>query len=168
MMELRWDNAYKDFTTFLEHNRCSTGNPASSNPLSLFLSPPSPFYYSYFLPFSSTEFLEKEKTRGATSGKTSLFLVGLWLLWFCDMDCSHRCWPCLLTNTDFFFLAVSRRKDQNVLSPVNCWNLLLNQVKRESRDHTTLSDIYLNNIIPRFVQVSEDSGRLFKKVNSYF
>ncbi|ETE57613.1 SLIT-ROBO Rho GTPase-activating protein 2, partial [Ophiophagus hannah] len=54
------------------------------------------------------------------------------------------------------------RKDQNVLSPVNCWNLLLNQVKRESRDHTTLSDIYLNNIIPRFVQVSEDSGRLFK------
>uniref|UniRef100_G1QIE6 SLIT-ROBO Rho GTPase activating protein 2 n=1 Tax=Nomascus leucogenys TaxID=61853 RepID=G1QIE6_NOMLE len=53
--------------------------------------------------------------------------------------------------------------DQNVLSPVNCWNLLLNQVKRESRDHTTLSDIYLNNIIPRFVQVSEDSGRLFKK-----
>lgn len=56
------------------------------------------------------------------------------------------------------------RKDQNVLSPVNCWNLLLNQVKRESRDHTTLSDIYLNNIIPRFVQVSEDSGRLFKKV----
>ncbi|GAB1285402.1 SLIT-ROBO Rho GTPase-activating protein 2 [Apodemus speciosus] len=54
-------------------------------------------------------------------------------------------------------------KDQNVLSPVNCWNLLLNQVKRESRDHTTLSDIYLNNIIPRFVQVSEDSGRLFKK-----
>ncbi|XP_062365720.1 SLIT-ROBO Rho GTPase-activating protein 2 isoform X3 [Cinclus cinclus] len=55
------------------------------------------------------------------------------------------------------------KKDQNVLSPVNCWNLLLNQVKRESRDHTTLSDIYLNNIIPRFVQVSEDSGRLFKK-----
>lgn len=51
-----------------------------------------------------------------------------------------------------------------MLSPVNCWNLLLNQVKRESRDHTTLSDIYLNNIIPRFVQVSEDSGRLFKKV----
>ncbi|KAK2534863.1 hypothetical protein Q9233_003982 [Columba guinea] len=54
-------------------------------------------------------------------------------------------------------------KDQNVLSPVNCWNLLLNPVKQESQDHTTLSDIYLNNIIPCFVQVSEDSGRLFKK-----
>ncbi|KAK6318918.1 hypothetical protein J4Q44_G00101290 [Coregonus suidteri] len=55
------------------------------------------------------------------------------------------------------------KKEQSVLSPVNCWNLLLTQVKRESRDHTTLSDLYLNNIIPRFAQVSEDSGRLFKK-----
>ncbi|KAG1949475.1 SLIT-ROBO Rho GTPase-activating protein 2 isoform X2 [Pimephales promelas] len=55
------------------------------------------------------------------------------------------------------------KKEQNVLSPVNCWNLLLTQVKRESRDHATLSDLYLNNIIPRFAQISEDSGRLFKK-----
>uniref|UniRef100_A0A668AQA7 SLIT-ROBO Rho GTPase activating protein 2 n=1 Tax=Myripristis murdjan TaxID=586833 RepID=A0A668AQA7_9TELE len=55
------------------------------------------------------------------------------------------------------------KKEQSVLSPVNCWNLLLVQVKRESRDHATLSDLYLNNIIPRFAQVSEDSGRLFKK-----
>ncbi|KAJ8258281.1 hypothetical protein COCON_G00172930 [Conger conger] len=55
------------------------------------------------------------------------------------------------------------RKEQNVLSPVSCWNLLLAQVKGESRDHATLSDLYLNNIIPRFAQVSDDSGRLFKK-----
>ncbi|XP_030632234.1 SLIT-ROBO Rho GTPase-activating protein 2 isoform X2 [Chanos chanos] len=55
------------------------------------------------------------------------------------------------------------KKEQIVLSPVNCWNLLLSQVKRESRDHATLSDLYLNNIIPRFAQISEDSGRLFKK-----
>ncbi|XP_043572256.1 SLIT-ROBO Rho GTPase-activating protein 2 isoform X1 [Chiloscyllium plagiosum] len=55
------------------------------------------------------------------------------------------------------------KKDQNILSPVNCWYLLLNQVRRESKDHTTLSDIYLNNIIPRFAQVSDDSVRLFKK-----
>ncbi|XP_045547807.1 SLIT-ROBO Rho GTPase-activating protein 2 isoform X1 [Salmo salar] len=55
------------------------------------------------------------------------------------------------------------KKEQSVLSPVNCWNLLLSQVKRDSRDHATLSDLYLNNIIPRFAQVSEDSGRLFKK-----
>ncbi|KAG7264226.1 hypothetical protein CRUP_014127, partial [Coryphaenoides rupestris] len=58
----------------------------------------------------------------------------------------------------------TQRKEQSVLSAVNCWNLLLSQVKRESRDHATLSDLYLNNIIPRFAQVSEDSGRLFKKV----
>uniref|UniRef100_A0A3Q4ANX6 SLIT-ROBO Rho GTPase activating protein 2a n=1 Tax=Mola mola TaxID=94237 RepID=A0A3Q4ANX6_MOLML len=55
------------------------------------------------------------------------------------------------------------KKEQSILSPVNCWNLLLLQVKRESRDHATLSDLYLNNIIPRFAQVSEDSVRLFKK-----
>lgn len=55
------------------------------------------------------------------------------------------------------------KKEQSILSPLNCWNLLLLQVKRESRDHATLSDLYLNNIIPRFAQVSEDSGRLFKK-----
>ncbi|XP_062843181.1 SLIT-ROBO Rho GTPase-activating protein 2 isoform X2 [Trichomycterus rosablanca] len=55
------------------------------------------------------------------------------------------------------------RKEQTVLSPMNCWNLLLTQVKRESRDHATLSDLYLNNVIPRFSQISEDSGRLFKK-----
>ncbi|KAJ8377507.1 hypothetical protein AAFF_G00259750 [Aldrovandia affinis] len=55
------------------------------------------------------------------------------------------------------------RKEQSVLSPVSCWNLLLSQVKREGRDHATLSELYLNNIIPRFTQVSDDSGRLFKK-----
>ncbi|XP_069797978.1 SLIT-ROBO Rho GTPase-activating protein 2 isoform X2 [Narcine bancroftii] len=55
------------------------------------------------------------------------------------------------------------KRDQNILSPVNCWYLLLNQVRRESKDHTTLSDIYLTNIIPRFSQISDDSVRLFKK-----
>lgn len=56
------------------------------------------------------------------------------------------------------------RKDQNLLSPVNCWYLLLNQVRRESKDHATLSEIYLNNVIMRFMQISEDSTRMFKKV----
>uniref|UniRef100_A0A286XZQ3 SLIT-ROBO Rho GTPase-activating protein 1 n=1 Tax=Cavia porcellus TaxID=10141 RepID=A0A286XZQ3_CAVPO len=58
------------------------------------------------------------------------------------------------------------KKDQNLLSPVNCWYLLLNQVRRESKDHATLSDIYLNNVIMRFMQISEDSTRMFKKVYS--
>uniref|UniRef100_H0XQU0 SLIT-ROBO Rho GTPase-activating protein 1 n=1 Tax=Otolemur garnettii TaxID=30611 RepID=H0XQU0_OTOGA len=55
------------------------------------------------------------------------------------------------------------KKDQNLLSPVNCWYLLLNQVRRESKDHATLGDIYLNNVITRFTQISEDSTRMFKK-----
>uniref|UniRef100_A0AAQ5XEB7 SLIT-ROBO Rho GTPase-activating protein 1 n=1 Tax=Amphiprion ocellaris TaxID=80972 RepID=A0AAQ5XEB7_AMPOC len=37
------------------------------------------------------------------------------------------------------------------------------QVRRESKDHATLSDIYLNNVIMRFMQISEDSTRLLKK-----
>uniref|UniRef100_A0A8K9WPW9 SLIT-ROBO Rho GTPase-activating protein 2 n=1 Tax=Oncorhynchus mykiss TaxID=8022 RepID=A0A8K9WPW9_ONCMY len=49
------------------------------------------------------------------------------------------------------------RKDKEIVAEYET------QVKRESRDHATLSDLYLNNIIPRFAQVSEDSGRLFKK-----
>ncbi|XP_015243828.1 PREDICTED: SLIT-ROBO Rho GTPase-activating protein 3 isoform X1 [Cyprinodon variegatus] len=55
------------------------------------------------------------------------------------------------------------RKDQHLLSSVNCWYLLLNQTRRESRDHATLSDIYTNNVIVRLAQISEDVIRLFKK-----
>lgn len=88
-------------------------------------------------------------------------------------------------------LSVSCRKDQNLLSPVNCWYLLLNQVRhvsawtgnmktphiflthpfsrsqvrRESKDHATLSDLYLNNVISRLTHISEDSARLLKRVS---
>ncbi|KAJ8265404.1 hypothetical protein COCON_G00145030 [Conger conger] len=55
------------------------------------------------------------------------------------------------------------RKDQHLLSPVNCWYLVLNQTRRESRDHATLNDIYTNNVIVRLSQVGEDVIRLFKK-----
>uniref|UniRef100_A0A8C5A847 SLIT-ROBO Rho GTPase-activating protein 3-like n=1 Tax=Gadus morhua TaxID=8049 RepID=A0A8C5A847_GADMO len=55
------------------------------------------------------------------------------------------------------------KKDQNLLSTVNCWYLVLNQTRRESRDHATLSDIYNNNIIVRLAHVGEDVIRLFKK-----
>uniref|UniRef100_A0A8C9XG05 SLIT-ROBO Rho GTPase-activating protein 1 n=1 Tax=Sander lucioperca TaxID=283035 RepID=A0A8C9XG05_SANLU len=58
------------------------------------------------------------------------------------------------------------KKDQNLLSPVNCWYLLLNQVRRESKDHATLSDLYLNNVISRLTHISEDSARLLKRVSS--
>uniref|UniRef100_A0A8C9SW05 SLIT-ROBO Rho GTPase-activating protein 1 n=1 Tax=Scleropages formosus TaxID=113540 RepID=A0A8C9SW05_SCLFO len=55
------------------------------------------------------------------------------------------------------------RKDQHLLSPVNCWFLILNQTKRESRDHAILADIYTNNVTVRLSQVSEDVIRLFKR-----
>ncbi|CAB1333776.1 unnamed protein product, partial [Coregonus sp. 'balchen'] len=56
-----------------------------------------------------------------------------------------------------------QQKDQNLLSPVNCWYLLLNQVRRESKDHATLSDLYLNNVITRLTHISDDSARLLKR-----
>uniref|UniRef100_A0A8C5GJL4 SLIT-ROBO Rho GTPase-activating protein 1 n=1 Tax=Gouania willdenowi TaxID=441366 RepID=A0A8C5GJL4_GOUWI len=55
------------------------------------------------------------------------------------------------------------KKDQNLLSTVNCWYLVLEQTRRESRDHATLSDIYNNNVIVRLAHVGEDVMRLFKK-----
>lgn len=67
-----------------------------------------------------------------------------------------------------FFLFVFFRKDQHLLSSVNCWYLVLNQTRRESRDHATLSDIYTNNVILRLAQISEDVIRLFKKVSKTY
>uniref|UniRef100_A0A671QFW4 SLIT-ROBO Rho GTPase-activating protein 3 n=1 Tax=Sinocyclocheilus anshuiensis TaxID=1608454 RepID=A0A671QFW4_9TELE len=57
----------------------------------------------------------------------------------------------------------SHQKEQHLLSSVNCWYLVLNQTRRESRDHATLNDIYINNVIVRLAQISEDVIRLFKK-----
>lgn len=62
------------------------------------------------------------------------------------------------------FFVYSPRKDQHLLSPVNCWYLVLTQTRRESRDHATLNDIFTNNVIVRLSQISEDVIRLFKKV----
>lgn len=56
------------------------------------------------------------------------------------------------------------RKEQQLLSPVNCWYLVLTQTRRESRDHATLNDILLNNVSVRLAQVADDVIRLFKKV----
>uniref|UniRef100_A0A8C6L5Y1 SLIT-ROBO Rho GTPase-activating protein 1 n=1 Tax=Nothobranchius furzeri TaxID=105023 RepID=A0A8C6L5Y1_NOTFU len=61
------------------------------------------------------------------------------------------------------FFSPNFRKDQNLLSTVNCWYLVLDQTRRESRDHATLSDIYNNNVIVRLAHVGEDVIRLFKK-----
>ncbi|NXG47408.1 SRGP3 protein, partial [Psilopogon haemacephalus] len=55
------------------------------------------------------------------------------------------------------------KKEQQLLSPVNCWYLVLTQTRRESRDHATLNDILLNNVSVRLAQVADDVIRLFKK-----
>uniref|UniRef100_A0A3B4B2T5 SLIT-ROBO Rho GTPase-activating protein 1 n=1 Tax=Periophthalmus magnuspinnatus TaxID=409849 RepID=A0A3B4B2T5_9GOBI len=55
------------------------------------------------------------------------------------------------------------KKDQHLVSTVNCWYLVLEQTRRESRDHATLSDIYNNNVIVRLAHIGEDVIRLFKK-----
>uniref|UniRef100_A0A8C6WYU2 SLIT-ROBO Rho GTPase-activating protein 1 n=1 Tax=Neogobius melanostomus TaxID=47308 RepID=A0A8C6WYU2_9GOBI len=55
------------------------------------------------------------------------------------------------------------RKDQHLVSTVNCWYLVLEQTRRESRDHGTLADIYNNNVIVRLAHIGEDVIRLFKK-----
>ncbi|XP_038604206.1 rho GTPase-activating protein 4 isoform X2 [Tachyglossus aculeatus] len=57
----------------------------------------------------------------------------------------------------------SFRKDQNLLSPVHCWYVLLNQTRQESRDHGVLSELYGTSLTQRLLHISEDVGRLVKK-----
>ncbi|XP_078062887.1 SLIT-ROBO Rho GTPase-activating protein 3-like, partial [Mustelus asterias] len=55
------------------------------------------------------------------------------------------------------------RKDQNLLSTVNCWYVILDQTRRESKDHVSLSEIYSTNIVLRLSHISEDVTRISKK-----
>ncbi|KAM8934231.1 rho GTPase-activating protein 4 [Pelodytes ibericus] len=57
----------------------------------------------------------------------------------------------------------SFRKEQHLLSPVNCWYMILNQTRQESRDHAALSDVYTSHLIPRLTHIGEDLSRLAKK-----
>ncbi|XP_078520715.1 rho GTPase-activating protein 4 isoform X2 [Lissotriton helveticus] len=55
------------------------------------------------------------------------------------------------------------RKDQNLLSPVNCWYMILNQTRQESRDHGALSEVYTGFLTQRLTHIGEDVARLSKK-----
>uniref|UniRef100_F7C377 Rho GTPase activating protein 4 n=1 Tax=Xenopus tropicalis TaxID=8364 RepID=F7C377_XENTR len=55
------------------------------------------------------------------------------------------------------------RKEQNLLSPVNCWYTIMNHTRQESRDHGALSDVYTSHLIPRLAHIGEDLTRLSKK-----
>uniref|UniRef100_A0A4W3GWP5 F-BAR domain-containing protein n=1 Tax=Callorhinchus milii TaxID=7868 RepID=A0A4W3GWP5_CALMI len=56
------------------------------------------------------------------------------------------------------------RSESNLLSPVNCWYLILSQTRKESKDHVALSEVYTNNITLRLAHISEDVSRLSKRV----
>lgn len=58
------------------------------------------------------------------------------------------------------------RKDQNLPSPLNCWYTILNQTRQASRDHGALSEIYTGHLALRLVHISEDVGRLARKVGA--
>ncbi|XP_043935256.1 SLIT-ROBO Rho GTPase-activating protein 3-like [Protopterus annectens] len=55
------------------------------------------------------------------------------------------------------------RKDQNLLSPVNCWYQILNQTRQESKDRAVLHEIFVNNLTHRLTHISDDVTRLSKK-----
>uniref|UniRef100_A0A8D2M030 Rho GTPase activating protein 4 n=1 Tax=Varanus komodoensis TaxID=61221 RepID=A0A8D2M030_VARKO len=58
------------------------------------------------------------------------------------------------------------RKDQNLPSPLNCWYTILNQTRQASRDHGALSEIYTGHLALRLMHISEDVGRLARKVGA--
>ncbi|XP_041130853.1 SLIT-ROBO Rho GTPase-activating protein 3-like isoform X2 [Polyodon spathula] len=55
------------------------------------------------------------------------------------------------------------RKEQDLLSSVSCWHLILNHTRQESREHAVLSDTYSNSMVVRLCHITEDTGRLSKK-----
>ncbi|XP_066436880.1 rho GTPase-activating protein 4 isoform X2 [Eleutherodactylus coqui] len=55
------------------------------------------------------------------------------------------------------------RKEQPLLSPVNCWYMILNHTRQESRDYAALGDVYSSHLIPRLTHTGEDLLRLTKK-----
>ncbi|CAJ0935668.1 unnamed protein product, partial [Ranitomeya imitator] len=56
------------------------------------------------------------------------------------------------------------RKDQPLLSPINCLYMVLNHTRQESRDYAAISDVYSSHLIPRLTHTGEDLIRLTKKI----
>ncbi|KAG8554367.1 hypothetical protein GDO81_003773 [Engystomops pustulosus] len=56
-----------------------------------------------------------------------------------------------------------QRKEQPLLSPVNCLYMILNHTRQESRDYAALNDVYSSHLIPRLTHTGEDLVRLTKK-----
>ncbi|KAK8383030.1 hypothetical protein O3P69_011505 [Scylla paramamosain] len=56
-----------------------------------------------------------------------------------------------------------KREQLHLLSVYSCWNSLVNQTRKDARDHAAMADVYLNNIIPRFTQIQDDVQRIYKR-----
>jgi len=56
-----------------------------------------------------------------------------------------------------------RRDGWSTFSSLQLWDLLVDQTKKSSRDHSALSEIYSNHMLQRFTQINEDLQRIYKK-----
>ncbi|XP_069785302.1 SLIT-ROBO Rho GTPase-activating protein 3-like isoform X2 [Narcine bancroftii] len=55
------------------------------------------------------------------------------------------------------------RKEQNVLSPVNCWYQILSQTRQQSRQHGALHEIFANHLTVQLAHIGEDVTRIARK-----
>jgi SLIT-ROBO Rho GTPase activating protein len=59
-----------------------------------------------------------------------------------------------------------RRDGWQLFSSVQLWEQMVNHIKKSSRDHAALSDIYTCHIVQRCNQINEDLQRIYKKVRT--
>lgn len=56
-----------------------------------------------------------------------------------------------------------RRENSTLFSSLQLWEVLIQQTKRTSKDHSALAEIYSNNIVTRCQQINEDLYRINRK-----
>ncbi|KPP75023.1 rho GTPase-activating protein 4-like, partial [Scleropages formosus] len=61
------------------------------------------------------------------------------------------------------FAAKTRRKEQSEQSVAQCWLVLLNQTRQESKDHGAMSECYSYTLTQRLAHCLEDTQRLAKR-----
>lgn len=50
-------------------------------------------------------------------------------------------------------------------STYTCWQRLLASTKRQSKDHQILSELYTNQMSNKFVELMDDTQRVYRKVS---
>ncbi|KAK1150559.1 hypothetical protein AOXY_G33829 [Acipenser oxyrinchus oxyrinchus] len=61
------------------------------------------------------------------------------------------------------FSSKIRNSKEHQHSRLNCWHLILNHTRQESKEHAALSDTYSNSTAVRLCHITEDTSRLSKK-----